>query len=179
MPRTAPRAAVAAALVFLATIVLANVATTRLGLVPVGFGLLVTAGTFAAGLALVARDAVQETGGRWATLALILAGGALSWALGDGRIAAASAVAFLIGELVDMAVYTPLRRRSLVAAVIASTVVAAPVDTVLFLAVAGFPVTGGAIAGQWLVKIAVCLAAVAVAGGVRALLREPQYAAGA
>jgi queuosine precursor transporter len=176
MKRTATVTAAGAALAFLASIVLANIATSRYGLVPVGLGLLVTAGTFAAGLALVARDAIQEAAGRWATLALILTGAALSWLLGDGRIAAASGVAFLIGELVDMAVYTPLRRRSLATAVVASTIIAAPVDTVLFLAVAGFPVTGGAVAGQWLVKIAVCLVAAAVAGGVRAVLRESVWA---
>ena len=45
-----------AAAAYLLTVVAANWLTDRYGLVPVGFGLLVTAGTFAAGLSLVCRD---------------------------------------------------------------------------------------------------------------------------
>lgn len=49
---------------YLASIVLANWLTSRYGLVSMGFGLMATAGTFAAGLAFVARDAVQDAAGR-------------------------------------------------------------------------------------------------------------------
>lgn len=164
---------------FLAVIVLANWLTTTQGLVPIGLGLLATAGTFAAGFALVARDVVQEAGGRALTVALILAGAVLSAMLGDGRIALASGVAFLLGELVDMGVYTPLRERSWVAAVVASSVVAAPVDTALFLSLAGFPLTWPGVAGQWLVKVGVCLVAVTLLGGARALVRQPVVTEGA
>lgn len=52
-----------AAAVFITAVVLANVMTARLGLVDVGFGLMTTAGTFAAGFALLARDIVQQAGG--------------------------------------------------------------------------------------------------------------------
>jgi hypothetical protein len=54
-------------------------------------------------------------------------------------------------------VFTPLRDRSLPLAVVVSSLVAAPVDTVLFLQVAGFPVTIAAVAGQVLVKTGLAL----------------------
>jgi glycerol-3-phosphate dehydrogenase len=73
---------------------------------------MVTAGTYAAGLSLGLRDALHEAGGyRW-VLAAIAAGIGLSVILGDGRIALASAVAFGVAELTDLAVYVPLRRRN-------------------------------------------------------------------
>lgn len=134
---TARTAAVAA--LYLGTIVAANYAITRYGLVPVGFGLLAPAGVYFAGAALAMRDGLQELGGRWAVVAAILAGAALSFVVADGRLALASAAAFLVSESIDFAVYTPLRERSRAGAVAASNVVGALVDTFLFLPLAGFP----------------------------------------
>lgn len=151
-----PRIAALAA--YIAAIVAANWMTTTFGLVPIGFGLLVTAGTFAAGFALIARDWVQATSGRWWTVGAILVGAALSYLTSDPFIAIASGVAFLASELVDMAVFTPLRDRSLPGAVLASSVVSAPVDTVLFLSIAGFGVTWQAVLGQFIVKTGLALA---------------------
>lgn len=148
-----------AALAYVATVVLANWLTDTFGLVHIGFGLVVTAGTFAAGASLVARDAVQQTAGRWWVIpVLILLGAALSVVTSNPALALASGLAFLSSELVDWGVYSPLRGRSLPVAVVASSLVAAPVDTVLFLHIAGFPVTPAAVAGQVLVKTAVALA---------------------
>lgn len=136
----------------LAAVVLANVVTSFYGLIPAGFGLQVTAGTYLAGLALAFRDLLHDTGGvRW-VLAAVAAGCVLSFLLGDGRIAVASAVAFLLAELVDMAVYAPLRRRHWRTAVAASGAVGAVVDTLVFLTIAGFPITAGLVGGQLLVK---------------------------
>jgi uncharacterized PurR-regulated membrane protein YhhQ (DUF165 family) len=45
----------------------------------------------------------------------------------------ASAAAFLISEFADLAVYTPLARRRLVAAVVASGIVGLFIDSVVFL----------------------------------------------
>lgn len=59
----------AALTAYVAAIVGANYLTAHYGLVPVLPGLLVTAGTYSAGLALLARDAVQDTAGRLAALA--------------------------------------------------------------------------------------------------------------
>lgn len=46
---------------FLGTILAANYVTTRYGMIPVGFGLTATAGTYLAGASFVLRDAVQDT----------------------------------------------------------------------------------------------------------------------
>lgn len=149
------RAAAIAA--YIGTIVAANWLTVTYGLVPIGFGLLVTAGTFAAGAALIARDWVQTTSGRAVTIAAILAGAALSYFLADPFIAIASGLAFLVSEFIDYGVFTRIRERSLPRAVLVSSVVAAPVDTVLFLWLAGFPLTWQAVLGQFLVKSALAL----------------------
>ena len=139
---------------YIGTIVLANWMTSTFGLVPIGFGLLVTAGTFAAGFALILRDAVQVTAGRIAALLAILVGCEVSYVISDPFIAVASAIAFLVSELVDMGLFTPLRRRSVALAVLVSSVVSAPIDTVLFLHIAGFGVTWQAVLGQFIVKTA-------------------------
>ena len=53
---------------FAGTVVAANWAVNRYGIVPVGFGLMAPAGVYFAGLAFGLRDAVHETGGRrWVT----------------------------------------------------------------------------------------------------------------
>ena len=142
---------------YVATIVAANAMTDRFGLVPIGFGLMVTAGTFAAGFALIARDWVQVTSGRVVALAAVAVGAVLSWWLASPALAVASGIAFAVSELVDFAVFTPLRERSLPTAVIVSSLVSAPVDTVLFLWLAGFGVTWQAVLGQFAVKTALAL----------------------
>jgi uncharacterized PurR-regulated membrane protein YhhQ (DUF165 family) len=150
-----PRKGAALAFVgYIGSIVIANWMTATFGLVGIGFGLAVTAGTFAAGAALILRDAVQVNAGKWAVLAAIIAGCAVSYFVSDPFIAYASAVAFLVGELVDWAVFTPMRGRSLPWAVLISSVVSAPVDTVLFLYISGFGVTWQAVLGQFIVKTA-------------------------
>src|SRR5690606_33613106 len=101
------------------TIAAANAAIQAFGLVPVGLGLVAPAGVYFAGLAFSLRDAVQETLGRHWAVAAILAGAALSASLSPA-LALASGAAFLVSELADMAVYTPLRRRSWLGAVAAS-----------------------------------------------------------
>lgn len=171
MNRAAPTAALLAALV--GTVALANWAVSTFGLIPAGFGLLVPAGTYAAGLALGLRDALHDTGGlRW-VLAAIAAGIALSALLGDGRIALASAAAFGLAELLDLAVYAPLRHRQWHLAVVASNAVGAVVDTLAFLTLAGFGLTWTAVGGQLLVKaVWVTLTFLLVATLVRRAVRS-------
>lgn len=144
---------------FAASIALANWLTATFGLVPIGLGLAVTAGTFAAGAALLLRDGVQQAGGSRAVMAALGIGFALSYLLSDPMIAAASAVAFLGSELLDWAVFSRWRGRSVPEAVLLSSVASAPVDTVLFLYLAGFPLTWQAVAGQFVVKTAMAATA--------------------
>lgn len=121
-----------AAAAYIAAVFAANWATTRYGMVTVLPGLTTTAGTYAAGIALLARDAIQDTAGRWGVLAAITAGGALT-AFTSPALAVASTVAFLIAECSDWAVYTPLRRHGWARAAIASNLIGGLLDTLVFL----------------------------------------------
>jgi hypothetical protein len=150
---------------YAAALAAANLATSRYGLVRAGFGLTVTAGTYTAGLALALRDSLHETAGVRGVLAALAAGITLSALTADPRIVLASTVAAAVGELADLAAYTPLRARRRRTAVAVSGAVGGLVDTVGFLWLAGFPVTGQTVGGQLLVK------AVWVTGGYL-LLRE-------
>lgn len=152
---------------FLACILIANYVTTEYGMIAVGFGLTATAGTYLAGLTFVLRDAVQDGFGAWATLGLIALGAGLSYFVADPFIALASGIAFGASEVADLAIYTPLRERGYLIAAIASNVVGAFVDTILFLWIAGFPIRD-AIAGQMVGKVAVTAAVVALVVAVRA-----------
>lgn len=167
-------ARVLAALAFVGCILAANYVTARYGFVPVGFGLMATAGTYFAGLALLARDVVQDTAGRLAVVGLIVVGAALSWWLSTPALAVASGVAFLVSELADMAIYTPLRRKTWAGAVVVSNTVGALVDSLIFLTLAGFPVWL-ALPGQMVAKVGITLATVALVLVVRSIAR-PQTA---
>lgn len=163
----------ALAALLIGAILAANAATNRYGVIPAGFGLTVTAGTYTAGACLSLRDALHELAGiRW-VLAAILAGAAASLAVARPTIAVASGVAFLIAELLDLAVYTPLRRAGWRRAVIASNIVGAFADSLIFLSLAGYRLTGEAVGGQLLVKaVWVTGLYLLIAEGVRrALLR--------
>jgi Uncharacterized conserved protein len=158
---------------FLACIVLANYATSTYGLIPVGFGLVATAGTFFAGATFVLRDAVDDLWGRLAVVGLILIGAALSFLLAAPFIALASSCAFLLSELADLAIYEPLRKRGgYIRAAVASNTVGALLDTVVFLGIAGFPIAP-ALPGQMFAKMLVTAVVVAAVWGTRALLRKP------
>jgi uncharacterized PurR-regulated membrane protein YhhQ (DUF165 family) len=143
---------------YIGVIVAANWATSTFGLVSLGLlGLAVTAGTFFAGAALIVRDGLQLHVGRAWMIAAIVAGALISAVTSTPAIAVASGVAFLVSELVDWSVFTPLRPRTLPGAVVVSSIVSAPVDTVLFLYIAGFGVTWQAVLGQFIVKTGLAL----------------------
>lgn len=167
---------------FVGTVVLANVVTSHWGLIAAGFGLLVPAGTYSAGLALGLRDVLHDAAGvRW-VLAAIVSGAVLSFVVADARIALASGVAFLLSETTDLLVYAPLRRKRRRLALLTSNAAGAVADTLLFLSLAGFGLTAEAIGGQLLVKAVWCsLAVLAVREVVRrrAVLRQPVLSEGA
>ena len=96
---------------FAATLAAANIATSRWGLVPAGFGLGVTAGTYTAGLALALRDGLHDAAGIRGVLAALAVGIVLSAVTADPRIVVASTVAAAAGEMADLAAYLPLRKR--------------------------------------------------------------------
>lgn len=102
-------------------------------LMPVGFGVMAPSGVIMIGLALVLRDLVQRRlGVGWAAAAVVV-GAAISAFLAPPALVLASGAAFLLAEMTDLAVYTPLQRRGLVTAVVASSVVGLFMDSVVFL----------------------------------------------
>jgi uncharacterized PurR-regulated membrane protein YhhQ (DUF165 family) len=163
-----------AALGYIATILAANLMIQHLGLWPVGFGLMAPAGVYAAGIALTLRDIVQVALNRRAVILAILAGAALSY-LVSPSFAAASAAAFLLSELADFAVYTPLERRTWLGAVLLSNTVGLVVDSIVFLGLAfgSLAFLPGQLVGKaWMTLLAVLL----LAGGKRALLARHPHA---
>ena len=118
-------------LAYLACILFANWALQRWGIITVG-PLTVPAGVFFAGLAFGARDVVQEYGGRKVVVAVIVAGSAMAWWI-EPTFAFASGTAFLLSELLDLSIYTPLRNRSWPWAVTLSNLAGSILDSLLFL----------------------------------------------
>ncbi len=117
---------------YVAAIVAANWAIERFGVVSVGFGLMAPAGVFFAGLCFEFRDLVQDTLGRWWAVIAILIGAGLSVFISK-QFAFASGVAFLLGELADFAIYTPMRQRFWLIAMIVANTIGDIVDSAIFL----------------------------------------------
>jgi queuosine precursor transporter len=171
------------------TVALSNWLTARFGFIPVGFGLSAAAGTLAAGAALSLRDAVQDLIGRWMSVAAIAIGAMASFTVARRGLAVASASAFAIGELVDLAIYTPIRVRARfghalwVFAVMVAGVVGAIADTCVFLGLAfgwhALPhtLTGQLVGKTWALLSYAVIGKAVVAGAVlRQSDRQPEGA---
>jgi hypothetical protein len=127
-------------------------------LVPVAPGIMAPSGVLMVGAALVLRDLVQRRLGVEFGVGAIITGAAISAGLAPPALVLASATAFLLSEFADFAVYTPLARRRLVAAVVASSIVGLMVDSVVFLwlAFGSLEFLVGQIIGKlWMVLLAV------------------------
>src|SRR6185437_15199859 len=121
-------------------------------LVPVAPGILAPSGVLTVGAALVLRDVLQRCLGLFWGLGAIAIGTLLSVLVAPGALVLASGAAF--------AVYTPLQRRRLVAAVVASSLVGLVVDSLVFLGLAfgSLEFLPGQIVGKlWAVLVAVPL----------------------
>lgn len=131
-------------------------------LIPVAPGVMAPSGVLMIGLALVLRDLVQRRlGVNWAVGA-IFAGAVISAAIAPPALVIASTVAFLLSELVDLGIYTPLQKRGLVLAVAASSVVGLLVDSVIFLwlAFGSLDYLSGQVIGKtWMVLFALPIVA--------------------
>lgn len=119
---------------------ISNVGTTCIPdgpcLVPVGFGLMAPSGVLMIGLALVIRDWLHEVAGwRWSVVAVVL-GALLSLVFSPPAIAAASGIAFMYAEIGDLVIYSRLRYRGKILAVMASQVVGAALDSAIFVLIA-------------------------------------------
>lgn len=153
---------------YIVTIFAANWLITRYGVVDVAPGpwlLVAPAGVYAVGVALVLRDLAHDTAGiRW-VLAAIAAGIALSALVASPGLVLASAVAFGLSELLDLAVYTPLREHGWTLAALASSAVGLVVDSVVFLWLAFHSLAF--LPGQIVGKTVAVLVAVAVGTLIR------------
>lgn len=131
-------------------------------LLPVAPKLMAPSGVMMIGVALVLRDLVQRRLGTGISALAILAGAALSALLAPPSLVLASAAAFLLSELSDLAVYTPLARRRLVAAVVASSLVGLVVDSIVFLwlAFGSLEFLSGQVVGKaWMALLSIPLVA--------------------
>jgi uncharacterized PurR-regulated membrane protein YhhQ (DUF165 family) len=127
-------------------------------LIPVAPGLMAPSGVTMVGIALVLRDLVQRRLGTSISALAVLVGSGLSALYAPASLVVASAIAFLFSEFADLAVYTPLARRRLVAAVIASTCVGLVVDSIVFLwlAFGSLEFLAGQIVGKaWMVLLSI------------------------
>ena len=102
-------------------------------LIPVAPGLMAPSGVVMIGIALVLRDLVQRRLGVGFSAGAVVGGAILSALVAPPALVIASATAFLISETADFAVYTPLAKRQLVAAVVASSLVGLVLDSIIFL----------------------------------------------
>lgn len=126
-------------------------------LIPVGFDVMAPSGVIMVGLALVLRDLVQRRLGKLWALGAIVVGALLSALIAPQALVLASGAAFLVSELADFAVYTPLEKKRLVLAVFMSGVVGLVVDSVLFLQLAfgSLDFLSGQIIGKtWMIVLA-------------------------
>ena len=102
-------------------------------LIPVAPSLMAPSGVVMIGAALVLRDLVQRRLGVGYSAGAVVLGAVLSALVAPPALVLASGAAFLISEFADLAVYTPLARRGLVAAVVASSAIGLVIDSVIFL----------------------------------------------
>jgi uncharacterized PurR-regulated membrane protein YhhQ (DUF165 family) len=131
-------------------------------LIPVAPGLMAPSGVTMVGIALVLRDLVQRRLGTAISALAVLVGSGLSALYAPASLVVASATAFLLSEFADLAVYTPLARRRLVVAVIASSCAGLVVDSIVFLwlAFGSLEFLAGQIVGKaWMVLFSIPLVA--------------------
>ncbi len=121
----------------LANLLIGNVGTTCIPdgpcLIPVAPGIMAPSGVALAGVALVLRDVVHRQHGPWWAVACIMVGALVSVTVAPAALAIASGTAFLLSELADFGVYTPLARKRFMVAVVASSAVGLVVDSAVFL----------------------------------------------
>jgi len=111
-----------------------------------GLGDVLTYGAFTYPFAFLINDLTNRRFGAALARRVVYAGFAaavvVSWVLATPRLAIASASAFLFAQLLDIAVFSPLRRRTWWQAPLAAAVAGSMLDTVLFFALAFAPFFG-------------------------------------
>jgi queuosine precursor transporter len=127
-------------------------------LIPVAPDLTAPSGVLVIGLALVLRDLVQRRLGKLWAIGAIIVGGAVSGFVAPPALVVASVTAFLLSEIADFAVYTPLQAKRLITAVIASSIVGLVIDSIVFLYLAfgSLDYLAGQVVGKgWMILLAI------------------------
>lgn len=121
---------------YLAAIIGANIGFSYLPMIALPGGQMLAPMSFVVGAVFVLRDLAQrELGHR---VLLVMGVGLLaSYIMADPFVAIASAVAFAVSELADWLVYT-LTKKPLAQRILISSVVGTPLDSAVFMFVAGF-----------------------------------------
>ena len=115
---------------YVGMVVLINWLFLVVPMVPV-FGTMFPPVMLVVGFVFVFRDFAQREIGHFVIIAMLVAG-ALSYWTSSPYVAVASVTAFLISEVVDWGVYS-FTKRSLSERILWSSVLAVPVDTIVFL----------------------------------------------
>lgn len=123
------------AFLYILTLVLVNFAFDNVPLLSLPGGEMWSPVALVVGFVFVIRDYAQREIGHL-VLPAMLVGGVISYFMSTPEIAVASVAAFLIGELVDWAVYTftgrPFSQR-----VLLSSALSTPIDSIVFLSLIG------------------------------------------
>lgn len=113
---------------------------------PIHLGDILTWGAFTYPFAFLVSDLTNRYDGPRRARAVVLAGFAvalcLSAYLATPRIAIASATAFLVGQLLDIAVFSRLRNRFWVLPPLAASLLGSAIDTAIFFGLAFAPAFG-------------------------------------
>src|SRR5665213_207247 len=134
-------------------------------MIPVWPGIAAPSGVLAIGAALVLRDLVQRRLGLSFSLAAIVIGALVSWAISPTALVVASVAAFVFSETADALVFTPLQKRGLLLAVAVSALAGILVDIVLLLQLAFHSLDF--LAGQIIGKVWAVLAAMPIIQFIR------------
>ena len=100
------------------------------------FGAALPPMTFLVGAVFILRDYAQKDLGHYVWVPMAI-GILLSYIMADPFIAIASALAFIVSEATDWAVYTKTKR-PMKDRILLSSAISVPVDSLVFLVVAGF-----------------------------------------
>ena len=120
--------------IYIATVVIINLAFAYIPPIVLFDGTIFTVGSVIAGLVFISRDFAQREVGHKVVLLLMAAAGLLSYLLADPFVAIASIVAFAISEISDYIVYSKYKG-DFNKRVIFSSLVSVPIDTAVFLAI--------------------------------------------
>ena len=121
---------------YIGLIVLVNWLFTVVSLVDMGGGEMWPPVALIVGLIFIVRDFAQRVVGHWVLAAMLIAA-ILSYFLADPFVAYASVAAFAISELADWLVYS-FTKRPFAQRILLSSVLATPIDTVVFLGIMGW-----------------------------------------